>query len=93
MSNKGETDGEINAEEGVFVERQGTGYGWYHDPESYQPHRTDEVVMARDEAHHNGAHPCPQCFPDSEYGRRFGVTELPGGTTRYIPKDPEEHEQ
>ena len=79
-------------EEGVFVERQGTGYGWYHDPDSYQPHRTAEVVMARDEANQNGAHPCPRCFPESEYGSRFDVTEIPGGTTRYILKDPEERD-
>ena len=79
-------------EEGVFVERQGTGYEWYHDPDSYQPHWTDEVVMFREEAEHNGANPCPRCFPDSEYGRRFDITEMPGGVTKYAPKDPEEHE-
>jgi hypothetical protein len=82
-------EGELptTVEEGVFVERQGTGYGWYHEPESYQPHWTDEVVMAREEAHRNGAHPCPRCFPDSEYGSRFDITEISGGVTRYTPKD------
>lgn len=87
-------EGELptTVEEGVFVERQGTGYGWYHDPDSYRPPWTDEVVMAHEEADENGAHPCPRCFPESEYGRRFDVTDLPGGTTRYIPKEPEEHE-
>ena len=77
-------------EEGVFVERQGTGYGWYHDPDSYHPH-PDEVVMTFEEADQNGAHPCPRCFPESDYGSRFDVTEMPGGTTRYIPKDLEEN--
>jgi len=76
-------------EEGVFVERQGTGYGWYHGPDSYQPHWTDEVVMSREEAEHNGAHPCPRCFPDSEYGQRFDITEMSGGVTRYTPKEHE----
>jgi predicted RNase H-like HicB family nuclease len=79
-------------EEGVFVERQGTGYGWHHDPDSYQPHWTDEVVMFREEAEHNGAHPCPRCFPSSGYGRRFDITEMPGGVTKYAPKDREVHE-
>ena len=75
--------------EGVSVERQGTGYGWYHDPDSYQPY-ADEVVMAREEADQNGAHPCPRCFPGSNYGSRFDVIEMPDGTTRYFQRDPEE---
>ena len=76
-------------EEGVFVERQGTGYGWYHDPDSYHP-LPDEVVMTFEEADQNGAHPCPRCFPESDYGSRFDVTEMPGGTTKYVQRDPEE---
>lgn len=77
-------------EDGVFVERMGTGYGWYHDPESYKPPDADEVVMTRDEAEENGANPCPRCFPDSEYGQAFEVTDLGGGTTKYVPKSPDE---
>ena len=91
--NTDEEDLPTTVEEGVFVERQGTGYGWYHDPESYQSRGLDEVIMPRDEADHNGANPCPRCFPESEYGQRFDITDMPGGTTKYIPKDPEDHEK
>lgn len=77
-------------EDGVFVERMGTGYGWYHDPASYKSPVAEEVVMTRDEADEIGANPCPRCFPDSEYGQGFRVTDLGGGTTKYSPESPDE---
>lgn len=49
--------------------------------------------MSREEAEHNGENPCPRCFPDSEYGKRFDVTEMPGGVTRYMLKDSGEYEK
>lgn len=78
------------AEDGVIVERQGTGYGWYHDPAGYTSYWTDEVVMTREEAEERGANPCPKCFPETEYGNMFDVTDMPGGVTRYEIKDPDE---
>lgn len=36
------------ADEGVFVERLETRYGWYHDPESYKHSVTDEIVMTQE---------------------------------------------
>lgn len=75
------------AEEGVIVERLGTGYGWYHDPASYKSYWTDEVVMSRADAEENGSNACPRCFPTSEHGEQFDVTELPGGVTRYERTD------
>lgn len=77
-------------EDGVFVERMGTGYGWYHDPELYKSPIADEVVMTQEEADETGANPCPRCFPDLEYGQRFEVTDLGDRTTRYAPKEPDE---
>lgn len=74
-------------EEGVFVERMGTGYGWYHDPGPYKPPVMDEVIMTPEEAEQNGANPCPRCFPDSEYGQRFEISDMGGGTTRYALKE------
>ena len=71
----------------MFVERLGTGYGWYHDPASYKPPFMDEVLMTREEAEENGSNPCPRCFPDSDYGDRFQVTDMGGGTTRYVQKE------
>lgn len=38
--------------------------------------------MSLEEAGKNGANLCPRCFPTSEPGERFDVTELPGGVTR-----------
>jgi len=77
-------------EDGVYVERMGTGYGWYHDPGPYKPPVADEVIMTREEAEANGANPCPRCFPESEDGQRFEVTNMGGGTTRYAPKEIDE---
>jgi predicted RNase H-like HicB family nuclease len=74
--------------DGVIVERQRTQYGWYHDPAAYTSSWTDEVVMDREEAEESGANPCPKCFPDTEYGASFDVTELSDGGTRYARKDP-----
>ncbi|MFC6753914.1 type II toxin-antitoxin system HicB family antitoxin [Halorubrum tibetense] len=76
----------VSVDDGVFVERMGTGYGWYHDPESYKPPVADEVVMTREEAEESNANPCPRCFPKSEYEKKFNVTDLGGGTTKYVPK-------
>lgn len=75
------------AEEGVFVERQGAGYGWYHDPASYTSQWTDEVLLSQDEAEQAGAKPCPRCFPDTEYGKMFDVIKLPGGVIQFAAKD------
>lgn len=74
-------------EEGVFVERMGTGYGWYHDPRTYNSTLGD-VLMSREEAEEKASMPCPKCFPESEEAKRFDVTDMPEGVTRYEPKDP-----
>jgi predicted RNase H-like HicB family nuclease len=72
-----------SVEEGVFVERQGTGYGWYHDPAVYSSYWTDEVVLSREEAENEGSNPCPECFSTTEYSEQFDVIDLPGGVTKY----------
>jgi len=78
-------------EEGVFVERMGTGYGWYHDPRTYNSTPGD-VLMSLEEAEEKASMPCPKCFPESEEAERFDVTDMPGGITRYEPKDPDGRE-
>lgn len=72
-----------SANEGVVVERQGTGYGWYHDPAEYGTPRPDDVVLSLEDAEGAGSNPCPRCFPTTEFAQQFDVTELPGGITRY----------
>jgi len=78
-------------EEGVFVERMGTGYGWYHDPRTYNSTPSD-VLMTLEEAEEKASMPCPKCFPESEGAERFDVTDMPGGVTRYEAKDPDEED-
>lgn len=73
-------------EDGVFVERMGTGYGWYHDPTTYNSTPGD-VLMSLEEAEAKASMPCPKCFPESEAAARFDVTDTPGGVTRYEQKD------
>jgi predicted RNase H-like HicB family nuclease len=72
-----------SVEEGVFVERQGTDYGWYHDPATYTSSWMDEVVLSREEAEEKGSNPCPRCFSTTDYGEQFEIADLPGGVTKY----------
>lgn len=79
-----------SADEGVLVERLGTGYGWYHDPAGYDPGLADEVVMDRETAESAGSNPCPRCFPTTTFAEQFDVADLPGGMTRFERTGPHE---
>jgi hypothetical protein len=74
------------ADEGVFVERMGNDYGWFHDPAEYRTSFGDTVMMSREEAVEAGSDPCPRCFPDTDFAEQYDVTGGPGGLTHYVHK-------